>query len=106
MLLAAQGQAITERLEVMDDAFCAVFGESMVRIGTALDRVKAGINVVPGRRTHRRRLETLLKTHAFGCELVDVGRVGLAAIAAYVTKCAVVGDNENEIGLGGFFDAE
>jgi len=68
MFLAAQGKAIAERFEIVNDAFGAVFGESVVRIGTALDRVKAGIDIVSGWRAHRCRLEALGKTHPFGCE--------------------------------------
>jgi hypothetical protein len=40
------------------------------------------------------------ESHAFGRKFVDIGRVGLAAVAADIAKSAIIGDNENKVGFG------
>jgi hypothetical protein len=42
----------------------------------------------------------MCESHAFGRKPVDVGRVGLAAVAADVAESAVVGNYEHKVGLG------
>ncbi len=84
----------------MDDALRAVFGKGVIGIGAALDGVEPGVDVVPGRRAHRRRLETVRETHPLGGEFVDVRRMGLPAVAADIAESAVIGDYENEVGFG------
>jgi hypothetical protein len=40
------------------------------------------------------------ESHAFGRKFVNVGRVGLAAVAADIAKSAVIGNYEDKVGLG------
>jgi len=39
------------------------------------------------------------EAHTLVRELIDIGGMGLAAIAAEVPKCAVIGNDEDNVGL-------
>jgi len=46
-------------------------------------------------------LEAASEAHALAGELIDIGCVGLAAVAAEVPECAVIGNDEDNIGFCG-----
>ena len=97
MFLSTQRNAIAVRLQVVDDALCAVLGKRVIRICPALNRVKSRVDVMPSRRAHRRRLKALSKPHAFFRQLINVRSQRLPAVTADVTMRAVVSDDEQKI---------
>ncbi len=98
---AALSNAVAEGLEILHDALGAVFDVSVIRVGSAGDWIESGVDVVAGGGAHRRGLEAAGEAHSFASELVDVGGVGLSAVAPEIPKGAVVGDDEDDVGLGG-----
>ena len=54
---------------------------------------------------HGGGLETTGEAHAFPGQLINVGGVGLAAIATDVSKGAVIGNDEKDVGLVGSMEA-
>ena len=101
MGLAALSDGVVESGEVLHDAFGARCDEGVVGIGSANHGRETGVDVVPGGGAHRSGLKTTGEAHALGGKLVDVGGVGLAAVAAEIAVGAIVRDDENDIRFGG-----
>ena len=102
----ALGDGVAEAGKVLHHALGFGSDEGVVRVSAADDRRKAGVNVVPGGRAHGRGLEAAGEAHALVSELVDVWCVGLTSVASQVAKGAVVGDDEDDVGLRGSGDGE
>jgi len=95
--LAVEGDTVAEGLEVVDDALDAGIDVRMVGICAALDGVYAGVDVVSRRRAHGGGLEAVLEPHPFTRQLVNVGGVGLSAVAADIAEGAVIGNYEHKV---------
>ncbi len=96
---SAECHAIAQGFEVLHDAVGAGFGEGVIRIGSAFDRIETGVDVVPCGRTHGCRLEAVCEPHVLSGQSVDVWCAGLATIASEVAMCAIIGDDEHEVGV-------
>ena len=97
--LAALGDAVAQGFEILDDALGVIFDVGVVGVGATGDGIKSGVDVVPGRRAHWCCLETTGEAHSFAGELIDIGSVGLAAVASEITEGAIVGDDKDDVGF-------
>ena len=71
----------------------------MVWVGARGDWIESGENIVPGRGTHRGRLEAARKAHSFGGQLVQIRRVGLPTIATEIAEGTIIGDDQDDVWL-------
>ena len=101
MCLARQRNTIAERLQEVRDVLDVIVGRGVIRIRPRFDGILAGVDVVSCWRAHRCALKAVRHAHALGRQLIDVGCVGLAAIAADVSKGAVIRNDEQHVGLFG-----
>ena len=95
--LAGEMRGVACGLQVMGDAFHPVVGHRVVRIGSGLHRIEAGVECVTRGRAHGRSLEAPRELHALTRELIEMRCLRLPAIHAEVAVGAVVGDDEQEV---------
>lgn len=96
---AGLGDGVVEGGEVLHDAFGGGWDEGVVGVSSAEDGGEAGVYVVSGGGAHGGGLEAAGEAHALGGKLVDVWGMGLSSVAAEVAEGAVVGDDEDDVGL-------
>ena len=71
----------------------------MIRIRSGFYRTDTRIQIVPCRQTHGRRLEALIKLHAFPDQRIQMGCFGLLAIYFQIPIGRIVRDDQHEIGF-------
>ncbi len=84
----------------MHDALRTIFRESVIGISAAFDRIESRIDIVPRWRTHRGRLEAMRKSYPLACQPINVWCVRLTTVTAEITKGAIVGNDEEQVGCG------
>ena len=100
VFFSGEADAVAEVAEAVDDALCSSAGRGVVPAGSVGRRIEAGVEFGAAGIAHCDAEICVVECHSFACEAVDGrGADVLATVEGQFVVGAVVGDDDEEVGL-------